>query len=43
MKSWPVTSGRRVSERPEAIGITYSVNSGKDKAGRLRTHKVADC
>ncbi len=27
-------------ERPEAIGITYSVNSGKDKAGRLRTHTV---
>lgn len=27
-------------ERPEAIGITYSVNSGKDKAGRFRTHTV---
>src|SRR4028118_1367401 len=27
-------------ERPEAIGITYSVNSGKDKAGRLRMHTV---
>ncbi len=27
-------------ESPEAIGITYSVNSGKDKAGRLRTHTV---
>ena len=27
-------------ERPEAIGITYSVNSGKDKAGRMRTHTV---
>jgi hypothetical protein len=27
-------------ERPEAIGLTYSVNSGKDKAGRLRTHTV---
>ena len=27
-------------ERPEAIGVTYSVNSGKDKAGRLRTHTV---
>jgi len=27
-------------ERPEAIGITYSVNSGKDKARRVRTHTV---
>jgi hypothetical protein len=27
-------------ERPEAIGITYSVNSGKDRAGRFRTHTV---
>jgi hypothetical protein len=27
-------------ERPEAIGITYSVNSGKDKAGRFRMHTV---
>lgn len=27
-------------ESPSAIGITYSVNSGKDKAGRLRTHTV---
>ena len=27
-------------ERPEAIGVTCSVNSGKDKAGRLRTHTV---
>jgi len=27
-------------ESPEAIGVTYSVNSGKDKAGRLRTHTV---
>jgi Transposase DNA-binding len=27
-------------ERPEAIGITYSVNSDKDKAGRSRTHTV---
>jgi hypothetical protein len=27
-------------ESPEAIGITYSVNSGKDKAGRLRSHTV---
>lgn len=27
-------------EHPEAVGITYSVNSGKDKAGRLRTHTV---
>lgn len=24
----------------EAIGITYSVNSGRDKAGRVRTHAV---
>lgn len=27
-------------ERSEAVGITYSVNSGKDKVGRLRTHTV---
>ncbi len=27
-------------ERPEAVGITYSVNSGKDKAGRFRTQTV---
>ena len=27
-------------ERPAAIGITKSVNSGRDKAGRLRSHKV---
>lgn len=27
-------------KRPEAIGITYSVNSGKDKAGRFRMHTV---
>ena len=27
-------------ESPNAIGITYSVNSGKDKAGRLRTHTI---
>jgi hypothetical protein len=27
-------------ESPNAIGITYSVNSGEDKAGRLRTHTV---
>lgn len=27
-------------ERPEAIGITKSINSGKDKEGRLRTHTV---
>ena len=27
-------------ERPEAIGVTYSVNSGQDKAGHLRTHTV---
>ncbi len=27
-------------ERPEAIGITCSVNSGKDKAGRFRMHTV---
>ena len=27
-------------ERPEAIGITYSVNSGRDKAGRVRSHTV---
>jgi hypothetical protein len=27
-------------ETPAAIGITKSVNSGRDKAGRLRSHKV---
>jgi hypothetical protein len=27
-------------ERAEAVGITYSVNSGKDKAGRYRLHTV---
>jgi hypothetical protein len=27
-------------EKPEAIGITKSVNSGRDKAGRLRSHTV---
>ena len=27
-------------ERPETIGITYSVNSGRDKAGRVRSHTV---
>lgn len=27
-------------QRPEAIGITKSVNSGKDKQGRLRSHTV---
>jgi len=27
-------------ERPEQIGITYRINSGKDKAGRLRMHTV---
>ena len=27
-------------EHPGAIGVTYSVNSGKNKAGRLRTHTV---
>jgi len=27
-------------ERPEAIGITKSINSGRDKAGRLRSHTV---
>src|SRR5918994_568346 len=27
-------------ERAEAIGITYRVNSGKDKAGRFRMHTV---
>jgi hypothetical protein len=28
------------SERAEAVGITYRVNSGKDKAGRFRLHTV---
>lgn len=27
-------------ERSEAIGITKSINSGRDKAGRLRSHTV---
>ena len=27
-------------ERPEAIGITKSVNSGRDKEGRVRSHTV---
>jgi Transposase DNA-binding len=27
-------------QRSEAIGVTYSVNSGKDKAGRWRMHTV---
>ena len=27
-------------EKPELIGFTKSVNSGKDKAGRLRHHAV---
>ena len=27
-------------ERAEAVGITYRVNSGKDKAGRFRLHTV---
>jgi hypothetical protein len=27
-------------ERPEAIGLTYTVNSGRDKAGRSRLHTV---
>lgn len=27
-------------ERPDGIGITYRVNSGKDKAGRVRMHTV---
>ena len=27
-------------ENPEAIGITKSINSGRDKAGRLRSHTV---
>lgn len=27
-------------ERSEAIGVTYSVNSGRDKTGRVRNHTV---
>lgn len=27
-------------ERSEAVGVTYRVNSGKDKAGRMRMHTV---
>ena len=27
-------------ERPEAIGITKSINSGRDKQGRVRSHTV---
>jgi hypothetical protein len=29
-------------EAPEAIGITKCVNSGRDKAGRVRSHTVCD-
>ena len=28
-------------ENPEAIGLTYRVNSGRDKAGRFRVHTVS--
>jgi len=27
-------------EKPDAIGLTYRINSGRDKAGRLRSHTV---
>ena len=27
-------------EHPDAVGMTYSINSGKDKAGRYRMHTV---
>lgn len=27
-------------ERPDLIGVTYNVNSGRDKAGRIRSHTV---
>jgi hypothetical protein len=27
-------------EKSEAIGITKSINTGRDKAGRLRSHTV---
>jgi hypothetical protein len=27
-------------EKPDRIGVTKSINSGKDKAGRLRKHSV---
>jgi hypothetical protein len=27
-------------ESPDAIGLTYRINSGRDKAGRLRSHTV---
>ncbi len=27
-------------EKPEAIGITKAINSGRDKAGRLRSHTI---
>jgi hypothetical protein len=27
-------------EKPHAIGLTYRINSGRDKAGRLRSHTV---
>jgi hypothetical protein len=27
-------------DKPEAIGVTKSINSGRDKAGRLRSHTV---
>ena len=27
-------------KHPEAVGVTYNVNSGRDKAGRVRSHTV---
>ncbi|MGY4353455.1 hypothetical protein ACVWXM_009972 [Bradyrhizobium sp. GM7.3] len=30
-------------ENSDAIGITKSINSGRDKAGRLRSHTVCGC
>jgi hypothetical protein len=27
-------------EKPDLIGVTYNVNSGRDKAGRIRSHTV---
>jgi transposase-like protein len=29
-------------ERPEVIGVTYNVNSGRDKAGRVWSHTVCE-
>ncbi len=40
--SWSCTIQRSLFQResPDRIGITYNVNSGRDKAGRIRSHTV---